>query len=39
MDAQRKGVEDLVALHRDKQAAFLGQLGIAELMSIPRDKR
>jgi len=39
VDAQRKGVEDLVALHRDKQAAFLGQLGIAELMSIPRDKR
>ena len=39
VDAQRKGVEDLIALHRDKQAAFLGQLGIAGLMSIPGDKR
>ena len=39
VDAQRKGVEDLIALHRDKQAAFLGQLGIGGLMSIPSDKR
>jgi len=39
VDAQRKGVEDLVALHRDKQAAFLGQLGISDLMGIPSDKR
>jgi len=39
VDAQRKGVEDLIALHRDKQAAFLGQLGIGGLMSIPNGKR
>ncbi len=39
VDAQRKGVEDLIALHRDKQAAFLGQLGIGDLMGIPKDKR
>ena len=39
VDAQRKGVEDLVALHRDKQAAFLQQLGIGDLMSIPSNRR
>jgi len=39
VDAQRKGVEDLIALHRDKQAAFLEQLGIGDLLGVPADKR
>jgi len=39
IDAQRKGVEDLIALHRDKQAAFLEQLGVGDLMNIPSGKR
>lgn len=39
VDAQQKGVEDLNDLHRIKQAAFFEQLGIADLMSIPQDKR
>ena len=38
-DPQRKGVEDLDALHRVKQAAFFGRLGIADLMTIPQDRR
>jgi len=39
VDAQRKGVEDLIALHHDKQAAFLEQLGIGDLIGVPADKR
>lgn len=39
VDSQRKGVEDLNALHHVKQAAFFEQLGIADLMTIPEGKR
>ena len=39
VDSQRKGVEDLNALHHAKQAAFFEQLGIDDLMTIPQDRR
>ncbi len=35
VDSQHKGVEELVALHRAKQADFFAQLGIADLMTLP----
>jgi len=39
VDGQQKGVGDLNALHRAKQEAFFKQLGIADLMTIPKDRR
>ena len=39
VDSQQKGVDELDALHRSKQEAFFGQLGIVDLMTIPQDKR
>ena len=35
VDGQHKGVEELIALHRTKQAALLGQFGIESLMTLP----
>ncbi len=39
VDPQHKGVDDLDALYRVKQTAFFEQLGVADLMSIPHNKR
>ncbi len=39
VDSQHKGVDDMDALYRVKQAAFFEQLGVADLMSIPHNKR
>ncbi len=39
VDAQQKGVEELNALHRAKQAPFFRELGIEDLMAIPQGKR
>ncbi len=39
VDGQRKGVEELNALHRAKQTAFFRQLGIDGLMTLPENKR
>jgi len=39
VDSQKKGMEELNALHRAKQAAFFKQLGIDGLMTIPQHKR
>ena len=39
VDSQNKGMEELNALHRAKQAAFFERLGIEDLMAIPQDKR
>jgi len=38
VDGQHKGVEDLIELHRAKQAAFFEQLGIEDLMHVPQSK-
>ena len=35
VDGQHKGVEELIMLHRAKQAALFGQLGIEDLMTLP----
>ncbi len=39
VDSQKKGIEELNALHHAKQAAFFKQLGIDDLMTLPQDKR
>jgi len=39
VDAQQKGVEALDALHHAKQASFFRQLGVDDLMTIPKNKR
>jgi len=39
VDSQHKGVDDMDALYRVKQTAFFEQLGVADLMSIPDNKR
>lgn len=39
LDSQNKGVEELNALHRTKQAAFFEKLGIKDLMTISGGAR
>ena len=39
VDFQRKGMEDIDALVRERQAAFFEQLGIADLLAVPDGKR
>ncbi|MBC7799428.1 MAG: SDR family oxidoreductase [Gemmatimonadaceae bacterium] len=39
IDSQQKGMEALNALHHAKQAAFLEQLGLHDLMTLPDARR